>query len=97
MTIREMAQANKAAGNHWFEPDTMRFFASRVSSETYECADGRWLFVSSECPPRGVRRYTVRSFDPKTAGVDTVGEFQAYATLSQAKRAARALADAVPA
>jgi hypothetical protein len=43
-TIDQIKADNKAIGHHWFSPDTMRFFNSRVCSTVYQ----GHLFISSE-------------------------------------------------
>lgn len=43
-SIDAVKQANTARGHHWFDPDTMRFFDSRVESGII----GARTFVSSE-------------------------------------------------
>lgn len=97
-TLPQIKAANAAAGGHWFSPDTLRFFSSRISATTYgPDAQGRVYFVSSE---RGFdydtpRRYTVRYFTPSTAAIDTHGEFLAHDTLAQAQAAARRAASEV--
>ena len=83
--IQQIKDANKAIGHHWFEPGTLRFFNSRVSGPVI----GN-MFVSSEKGPDGVRRYTIRKCT--NGAINTVGEFQAYATKAQALRALRAIA-----
>jgi hypothetical protein len=88
-SMDELRRANVDAGGYWFSPSTMRFFSSRVSSEVVPVADG-WLFVSSEEGPSGVRRYTIRKMD-QNANIDTVGEFQQFASRSGAVRAMRAM------
>jgi len=65
---------------HWFDPDTMRFFGTRLTQHAYELTDGRRLFVSSEQPPHGPRRWSLRAQDPNTGKIDTVGEFCGYAS-----------------
>jgi hypothetical protein len=82
-TIKQIEEANRAAGQHFFAPDTMRFFNSRVLSGVY---GGRY-FVTSEKGPDGVRAYTVREC-LENGHVETVGEFQEYATPRAAIRAA---------
>lgn len=47
-TINEIKAANKAAGFFYFEPDTMRFFDSRVESPVYPDEKGGAYFVTSE-------------------------------------------------
>jgi hypothetical protein len=73
-TISQIKVANRQAGYHWFDKNTMTFFGTRVSIRVYEGRGGIY-FVTSEQPPHGPRRWSVRSFDPKTAKVDTIGEF----------------------
>lgn len=97
-----LARLNGEMGGHWYEPDTMRFFSSHVSRLAYLDESGAFaFFVSSERFSDDVARlYTVRvahltdGHGPRTTrgGVDTVGEFQQYATRASADRAARALA-----
>ena len=85
---------------HWFDPGSMRFFRSRVAQTAYGTDDGsRAYFVSSEqfedsTRYRAPRRYTVRVIDLHTGDIDTVGEFQEYASRSGADAAARRLASA---
>ena len=93
MTITEVKARNREAGQYCFSPSTMRFFRSKVARWTTTAADGRVYFVSSEqfVGSSGVaspRRYTVR-VQKHDGSIDTVGEFQGYETLSDAKRAAR--------
>ncbi len=93
---------NKQHGFFFFEPGTMRFFASRVSQEAYLTEDKALAyFVSSEqfkssanwdYDTRKKRLYTVRVCNLSTGDVDTVGEFQAYSTSASAHRAAKKLA-----
>lgn len=88
-TIDEIESAARSQGSHWFDRDTMRFFASRVSDHIYPYPGGA-VFVSSERGPRfdSPRRYTVRLCT--VAGeIDTIGEFQAYASRNGAHSAAR--------
>lgn len=79
---------NRARGHHWFDPDTRRFFRSRVGA-WQPATDGSLLFVSSEAPPSGDRRYTLRRV-ARDGAVSTVGEFLAYPTRVAALRALRA-------
>ena len=81
-SIEAIKDANRRAGKHWFEPGTMRFFASRVGSTVYQGPGGVY-FVSSErfIPSRGdptPRRYTLRRFDPATGGVETASPFNRW-------------------
>lgn len=87
----DIKKRNKAIGHRWFEPDTMRFFSSRVHESIYSAPDGRAYFVSSERPPSGRRAYSVRRAE-LDGSVSTVGEFCGYATGRAAHAAAARLA-----
>jgi hypothetical protein len=81
----EFEQLNKAKGFHWFSKDTMRFWKTRVSN--WDCISG--LFITSEQPPSGPRKYTLRKADFESGQVLTIGEFCAYNTIGAAKTALR--------
>src|SRR4051812_13913442 len=70
---------------HFFSPDTMRFFKSRVLETLY--GKGR-VFVTSEKDGDNPRRYTVRiaQWSPENDyDMSTVGDFQAFGDAHQAK------------
>ena len=75
LTIRHMMKANRAAGHHFFDPDTMKFWQSRVEPDIYECpTNGLIGFVTSEVldgQENGVRTWAPRWFDPNTGRVLT--------------------------
>lgn len=86
--ISDVKRLNKSAGLYWFEPDTLRFFRSRVASHAYKSTDGAKAYlVSSEQGPDMPRRYSVRVCDLATGRIDTVGEFQSYKNHQKASRA----------
>ena len=86
-TIQQIKDASRAAGLEWFDPDTMRFFRSRVSGPVIAN-----MFVSSEDDRLGGgRRYTIRLAKP-SGHIETVGEFQQYASKRAALRAIRRIA-----
>lgn len=94
-SMDDIRTANRQAGNHWFEPGTLRFFRSRVGQEVYT-GPGGCFFVSSEQGPDGIRRYTVRQARESGAIETDRSGFQAYASLGGAKgRARRAAAGEV--
>lgn len=90
-TISEIKAANKAAGMFFFERSSMRFFDSRIESKVY----GGRFFITSEqfhgSDGRSAPRlYTIR--ECKADGdIDTVGTFQQYRHVSDARDAARLL------
>lgn len=92
-TTYDLEERNARAGGHWFKPDTMRFFRSRVLSPAFERPDGTVYFATSERCPWGdhPRLYSVRIMRPD-GSVDTVGEFQGYRSRSGAIVAAERIA-----
>ena len=92
-TITDIEKANSDHGHHFFEPDTMHFFKSRILWGVY---GGRY-FVTSERGPDEIRRYTVREANAD-GSIDTFGGFDmfgGYPTADKAKRAARDAASAL--
>lgn len=89
-TIADVRAANKAAGQHWFERGTMRFFQTRIESALY---GGRCFITSEQCPigTGHPRLYSIREALP-TGRIETVGEFQQYRHIEDAREAARKLA-----
>ncbi len=73
-TIAKIKTAMKEDGSFWWQPASVRFFDTRVESSTFE-GDGGIFFVTSEEPPCGLRKCTVREFDPLTLKISTVGDF----------------------
>ncbi len=90
-SIDAIKAANERAGHYFFERSSMRFFNSKVASQTviHGC-----YFITSEqfCDGSYVapRKYTIRQVNEQ-GHVSTVGDFQAYATVEEAKVAARLL------
>lgn len=78
-------------GGHWFEPDTLRFFKSRIS-EGFSTKWENVYFVTSEKGPHGPRAYSVRRLRAVSGHIDTIGPFMAYSTRSSAMASARRLA-----
>lgn len=94
-SIAGIKRANRAAGLYWFEPDTIQFFNSRVMADVYPTPEGDAYFVSSEqYDDDAPRLYTVRKFFKTSGRIDTVGEFQGYATADDARAAIRELLSA---
>ncbi len=94
-TINQIQDEMTAAGSHWWDPSSMRFFQTRVSEKVYQ-GTGEVFFVTSEKPPGGnraysVRQYSVRQHSPVHKTLDTVGEFCAMSR-NQAHREAAKLA-----
>lgn len=98
-TLEEIKARHKATGGHWFDPGSLRFFSSRLSSKVFP-VDGGALFISSEqnkpvlistgWTVGGPRRYSIR-FCSDDGQIETIGEFQAYRSLTAARHAAKQL------
>jgi hypothetical protein len=80
--------ANRQAGQHFFDADTLRFFRSRIGTELY---GGRYFVTSEQFNGDAKRLYTVREV-MDGAKIKTIGEFQQYSTGAAARRAAMKLA-----
>ena len=94
-TMREIRDAAAAAGIHWFEPGSMRFFGTELSRTIYQ-GKGGIFFITSEKPPHGARRFSVRRFHPDDSSISTVGEFCVLtyaAAVTLAKHSSRGVAD----
>jgi hypothetical protein len=78
--IQDIITANKMKGQHFFDKDTMRFFRSRVLPRVYQGPGGIYFITSEKFVSRwsdyeGKRLYSVRRFNPKTADIGTMGDF----------------------
>lgn len=83
-TITQMKKLNKEAGGYWFSKESMSFFDSKVETP----ANAKGYFITSEqFDEESPRKFTLRWFNPISYTVDTIGEFQEYETLEQAKNA----------
>ena len=102
-SIAEVRKANRQLGHHWFDRDTMAFFASRVETGIL---GGRYFVSSEQYSEDTPRRYTVRAVN-SDGSIDTLGwgkptpeqaaaapadPFGRYATLGEAVFAAGLLA-----
>lgn len=82
---------------YFFTRDAMKFFGSRVLWETLTKSPNGYYFITSEQhsnPYFGIsepRRYTLREWTEEN-GTDTVGDFQEFTNIDQAKRALKKLA-----
>lgn len=84
LTINEMKRMNEEVGQHWFSEGAMNIFNTRIEAGPNK----ENIFITSDAmDPDAERRYTLRLFGAKTSKVDTIGEFQEFATLEEAKKA----------
>ena len=87
--IDRIKARNKAAGQHFFDPDTLAFFNSIV----YDDVIYNTLFITSELGnwPGARREYTIRRAIKHGERIETVGGFQRFDTFDEAKTAATLL------
>ena len=90
-TITEMKTAQKENGLHWFSKASMNFFNTKI-----ETAAKDNHFITSEYMENvSNKKYTIRRFKAEKFGVDTIGDFQQYATLKDAKQALKNIVKAI--
>lgn len=97
LTIADIREANREAGLHFFEPQTMKFFHSKVVSGVYS-GPGGVFFVTSEA--RAISEsigtvYTVRRFSPET-GVVKTADYGYLPSIDDARAFAKQLARTAP-
>mgnify|MGYP001561920126 CR=1 FL=1 len=96
--MAEIIRRNERAGFHFFDPDSKRFFRSRIGSTVYQ-GPGGIFFTTSErfegSTYTAPRRYTLRRFDPETGHVGKVGEFNVLSRSQAVRLAKKAAAGAV--
>jgi hypothetical protein len=75
VSMDDVRAAHKSArpDSHWFDASTMRFFGTRLASDAYKVGPV-YFFITSEQPPSGPRRHSVRRFDGINE-IETVGDF----------------------
>jgi len=79
----QLQRYHENRGFHFFKPFNMRFFSSRV--QTTPPYKGRVFVTSERCGWDSPRYYTVRCIRPD-GGIDTIEEFQGFATRQSAHR-----------
>lgn len=84
MKTINILQVKQAHTGHWFSSGAMKFFDSRIP-QTAIMENGKAYFVSSErFDYNSPRLYSIRVCDMSSGKIDTIGEFQQYATSKQA-------------
>ena len=76
-------------GSHFFSPDTMRFFSSRI--QTTPPYKGRVFVTSERYNWNHPRLYTVRVVHP-SGNIETIGDFQGFTSRQSAHSYAKAYA-----
>jgi len=85
--IKEINREKSRA--YWFGPEETRFFNTMIESEVYSGHGGIYFVTSERMELSMEKKFSVRSFNPETGTIDTIGDFQQYRKLEDAKDAAR--------
>lgn len=73
-------------GRHWFDPDTRRFFKTKLPATGLAAPHGNF-FITSETNPFGVTAFTIRCQRLDDGDIETVGDFHRYRTAGAAREA----------
>lgn len=92
--IRSDHGKRNTLGANWFAADACAFFGTQFEPATWQ-VPGATLFVTTEQPPSGPRRASVRAYLHASAQVRTLGPF-AEMTAADARAVARELAAPAP-
>jgi hypothetical protein len=84
--VWEIENANEAAGFHWFKPDTMRYFGTKVGRYF-----GAGVFTTRETDHMGKTAHSIRVADTE-GNVATFGEFHSFSHGKTSTAAAQRLA-----
>ena len=89
--IDEVKTKSQKNAPYFFDKDSMRFFNSRVLELAWQ-KNNEIYFITSEADSGriqhkgSIRAFTVRKLTVN-GGIDTIGEFQGYATKREAQKA----------
>lgn len=84
-TMEDIRREMTDAGSHWWDRSSMRSFGTRVGS--LFVGPGGIYFTTSEQPPYGARKHSVRQYNPATKQISTVGEFCSMSATSARNKA----------
>jgi len=83
-TINDIQEEMRADGsNYWWNPDTMRFFGTRICGPVFQGDGGIYFATSEHNYDKTARLYSVRKYDPETKQIDTVDAAGSNATLGE--------------
>lgn len=87
-TIADIRAANKAAGFHFFDRDSMQAFSSRIESSAYSGPKGIYFVTSEQVGEIFPRLYSIRRFNPTTGRI-AVPDADRYSDVESARQKAR--------
>jgi hypothetical protein len=79
-TIAAIKRANKASGQYWFSPSTMRFFNSEIETNVLY---GRYFITSERMNLDMPKQYSIRCVE-EDCGIDTIGKRGEFSTKNDA-------------
>lgn len=92
-TVNSIKDAVRATGSHWFDPDTMRQFGTRVLPTVYQGRGGVYFVTEDDQYRRELpKRFTVRSFDPAENDIGTHSKLCEFADRNDAIEEAKTAA-----
>jgi len=91
LNIGDIKELNRKAGQHWFSPDTMKFFKSKVPQDHVGLVGNKYFITSEKNPFGDPRKYSIREWKGKTKSIDTVGDFNSLNSKAQAERVLKKL------
>ena len=73
---------------YYFTKDTMEFFKSKVYDVFVKIDENTYRFITSEKGPltTSKRLYSIREYKIDTDSITTLGNFQGYTSLAQARK-----------
>lgn len=80
-TVSEAKRLNVEKGQHFFDRATMRFFRSRIASGMLK---GCYFVTSEQFDDNSPRLFTLR-YATDNGSIETVGEFQQFKSVAEAK------------
>jgi hypothetical protein len=84
LSINEMAELNRAIGETWFNKGEMSYFNTVIETQPNKIN----IFITSDRMELDMpKKYSLRWFNSETSQVVTLGDFQAYTTLAEAREA----------
>ena len=88
-TMNQLERYNGNRNYYFFQPDTMRFFSSRI--QTLPPYKGRVFVTSERRNWNSPRLYSVRVIQP-SGNIETIGDFQGFTSRQSAHRFAESYA-----
>lgn len=86
MNLTEAKAIYNSTGKHFFDPETMKFFGSRIESSLYK----NRCFITSEKNFDGTKRfYTVRRFSEDYTDIENIGDFNCLSSIEAARAIAK--------